>query len=73
MIEEDLNNIINDDVINYQHKDLQLIINDENIFLNPYGLLNDQHMAIAMQIVISSKTKNVRIPTTHIPNYRNRI
>ncbi len=55
MIEEDLNNIINDDVINYQHKDLQLIINDENIFLNPYGLLNDQHMAIAMQMLYVQK------------------
>ncbi len=33
MIEEDLNNdIIDNDIINYQHEDLQLTINDENIF-----------------------------------------
>ncbi len=30
MIEENLDNdIINDDVINYQHKDFQLLVNDE--------------------------------------------
>jgi hypothetical protein len=36
MIEENLDNdIINDDVIDYWHKDLQLSIHDENVFLNP--------------------------------------
>jgi hypothetical protein len=41
------NDIINDDVKNYWHKGLQLLVNDENV-LNPYKWLNDQHMAIAM-------------------------
>jgi hypothetical protein len=55
MIEENLNNdIINDDVINYWHKDLQLLINDENV-LNPCKWLNDQHMAIAMQMLYVQK------------------
>jgi hypothetical protein len=46
MIEENSNNnIINDDVMDYWHEDLQLTINDGNVLLNPYGWLNDQHMA----------------------------
>jgi hypothetical protein len=57
MIEENLDNdIINDDVINYWHKDLQLLINDENV-LNPCKWLNDQHMAIAMQMLYVQKLK----------------
>ncbi len=55
MIEENLNNdIINDDVINYWHKDLQLLINDENV-LNPCKWLNDQHVAITMQMLYVQK------------------
>jgi hypothetical protein len=56
MIEENLDNdIINDDVINYWHKDFQLSINDENILLNPCEWLNDQHMAAAMQMLYVKK------------------
>jgi hypothetical protein len=56
MIKEDSNNnIINDDVIDYWHKDFQLTINDENVFLNPYKWLNDQHMAITMQMLYVQK------------------
>ncbi len=55
MIEENLDNdIINDDVINYWHKDLQLLVNDENV-LNPYKWLNDRHMVIAMQMLYVQK------------------
>jgi len=53
MIEENLNNdIIND--INYWHKDLQLLVNDENVLI-PCEWLNDQHMAIAMQMIYVQK------------------
>jgi hypothetical protein len=38
-----------------RHKDFQLTINDENVFLNPYKWLNDQHMAIAMQMLYVQK------------------
>jgi len=49
MIEQNVDNdIINDDVKNYWHKDLQLLVNDKNV-LNPCEWLNDQHMAIKMQ------------------------
>jgi hypothetical protein len=42
MIEKDLDNdIIDNDIIDYWHKDFQLIINDENVFLNSLGWLND--------------------------------
>jgi hypothetical protein len=37
MIEENSHNIINDDIMDYWHKDLQLMINDGNVLLNPYG------------------------------------
>jgi hypothetical protein len=53
MIGENLNNdIIND--INYWHKDLQLLVNDENVLI-PCEWLNDQHMAIAMQMIYVQK------------------
>jgi hypothetical protein len=36
MIKEDLNNnIIDNDIVDYWHKNFQLTINDENILLNP--------------------------------------
>jgi hypothetical protein len=35
------NDIIDNDIIDYWRKDLQLIVNDENVFLNPSGWLND--------------------------------
>jgi len=42
MIEKNLDNdIIDNDIIDYWRKDLQLIVNDENVFLNPLGWLND--------------------------------
>jgi len=42
MIEKNLDNdIIDNDIIDYWRKDLQLIVNDENVFLNPSGWLND--------------------------------
>jgi hypothetical protein len=61
MIKENSNNnIINDDVIDYWHKDLQLTINGENVFLNPCKWLNDQHIAIAMQMLYVQKLEMLR-------------
>jgi len=60
MIEENLDNdIINDDVINYWHKGLQLLVNDENV-LNPCEWLNNQHMAIAMQMLYFQKLESLK-------------
>ncbi len=39
MIEENSNNIINVDIIEYWHKDLQLTVNDENILLYPLRMV----------------------------------
>jgi len=66
MIKEDLdNNIIDNDIVDYWHKNFQLTINDENIFLNPLRWLNDQHMAATMQMLYVKKTTTIRIQTTH--------
>ncbi len=46
---------IENNIINYWHEEFQLIKIGENILLNPYGWLNDQHLAIVMQILYVQK------------------
>jgi hypothetical protein len=46
---------IDSNIINYWHEELQLIENDVNIFFNPNGWLNNQHLTIAMQILYVKK------------------
>jgi uncharacterized protein YneR len=50
-IEDDLN----DDAIHYWHEEFQLTKKDENIFLNPNGLLSDQHLGTSMQILYKNE------------------
>lgn len=54
-IDKDLNDIINNDIIDYLHKNLQLTIHDEIILLNPSGWLNDQHKVTMMQMLYVRK------------------
>jgi hypothetical protein len=51
-INDDLNN-----VIHYRHEEFQLTKEDENIFFNPNGWLNDQHLGTTMQILHKNKLK----------------
>ncbi len=46
----EINNDLND-VIHYRHEEFQLTKEDENIFFNPNGWLNDQHLGTTMQIL----------------------
>jgi hypothetical protein len=55
IIDKDLDDIINNDIIDYLHENLQLTIHEENIFLNPLGWLNDQHMVTIMQMLYVQK------------------
>jgi hypothetical protein len=60
-ISDDLGNAMNnDDVIHYWHKEFQLTKEDENIFLNPNGWLNDQHLELVMQILHKDKLQFLR-------------
>lgn len=52
MIDDDLGiDIIDDNVISYQQNKPQLTKNDENIILDLNEWLNDQHLAIVMQML----------------------
>jgi hypothetical protein len=42
---------LENNIINYWREEFQLTKNDEKIFFNPNGWLNDQHLAITMQIL----------------------
>ncbi len=42
---------IDNNIINYWHEEFQLTKNDENIFFNWNGWLNDQHLVVVMQIL----------------------
>ncbi len=55
MIGDSNDDNMDNNIINYWHEKSQLTKNDENIFLNPNGWLNDQHLAIAMQIMYVQK------------------
>jgi hypothetical protein len=55
MIDDSGDNNIDNNIIDYWHEELQLLKNDENIFFNPNGWLNDQHLTITMQILYVQK------------------
>jgi len=50
----------NDDVIHYWHEEFQLTKEDENILLNPNGLLSNQHLGIVMEILHKDKLQFIR-------------
>jgi len=51
MINDSNDDNLDNKIINYWHEEFQLIKNDENILFDPNGWLNDQHLAITMQIL----------------------
>ncbi len=51
MINDSDDDNLDNNIINYWHEKFQLIKNDENILFDPNGWLNDQHLAITMQIL----------------------
>jgi hypothetical protein len=54
-INDDWNNDIIVDFINYWHKEFQLTKNDENVFFNSNGWLNNQHLVAAMNMLFIQK------------------
>jgi hypothetical protein len=55
-INDDFNNdIIADFIINYWHEEFQLTENNEIIFFNPNGWLNDKHLVGIMQMLYIQK------------------
>jgi hypothetical protein len=50
MINDSIDTNIDNGVIDYCHEKFQLTKNDENIIFNPNEWLNDQNLAITMQI-----------------------
>jgi hypothetical protein len=53
------NHIIDDVVINYWQKKFQLTKNDKNIFFNPIGWLNNQHLVAAMHMLYIQKLQSL--------------
>jgi hypothetical protein len=51
MINDSDDDNINSNIINYWHEEFQLTKNDENIFFDLNGWLNNQHLAVTMQIL----------------------
>ncbi len=51
MIDDSGDNNIDNNIIDYWHEEFQLLKNDENIFFNLNGWLNDQHLSTTMQIL----------------------
>jgi len=60
MINDSNDKNIDNNIIDYWHEKFQLIKNNESIFLNQNGLLNDQHSIVAMQILYVQKLKLLR-------------
>jgi hypothetical protein len=57
MIYDSIDTNIDNNIIDYCHEEFQLIKNDENILFNPNERLNNQHLAIAMQVLYVQKLK----------------